>query len=54
MRAHVDQKTISRLELDADAEPTFTTQTSIAKVLHVDPAIIAFGPDPKTQAGSAS
>lgn len=45
-KAGVDQKTISRLELDREAQPAFNTQTKIAHALGVDPASLLFGPDP--------
>lgn len=48
-KAEVDQKTISRLELEADSDPSFRTQNNIAKVLKVDPAALSFGPDPKAR-----
>lgn len=47
--AHVDQKTISRLELDPDADPAFSTQTNIAAALKVNPAALVFGPDPRQE-----
>jgi transcriptional regulator with XRE-family HTH domain len=42
-RAGVNQKTISRLELDAAARPAFATQTRIARALGIPPESLIFG-----------
>lgn len=45
--AGTTQATISRLEKDPHAEPSFKIQTAIADALGVDPRSLRFGPDPK-------
>lgn len=42
----VPQNTISRLERDPNANPSFGTVTKLATALKVDPAALRFGPVP--------
>lgn len=48
-RSQVAQNTISKLESDPHARPTFATVAALAKALHVRPEQLAFGPDPKIE-----
>lgn len=49
-RAGCSQRTISRLESDPYADPSYRTQIGIAAALGVDPDDLAFGPPPKRRA----
>jgi transcriptional regulator with XRE-family HTH domain len=43
----VAQNTISKLESNRNASPTFSTVHALARALRVSPEQLRFGPDPK-------
>lgn len=47
--SQVAQNTISKLESDPQARPTFATVLALANALHVRPEQLCFGPDPKIE-----
>lgn len=48
-RHRVAQNTISKLESDSHARPTFETVLALADALDVRPEQLRFGPDPKIE-----